>query len=117
MTNKCLVHFALVAVIVAIALVLSLPGLADQNNSSSDAKNTTVLIQDFTFNPNHLTVEKGTTVTWLNTDRNTYKIMSDEFESKELNRGDSFSYKFKESGTYSYADASNPTIKGEITVT
>jgi plastocyanin len=117
MTDKCLVSFALVALVVAMALVLSLPGLADQNNSTSDAKNTTILIQNSTFNPNHLTIEKGTTVIWLNTDRDTYKIKSDKFESKDLNKGDSFSYTFKESGTYSYADASRPSIKGEITVT
>jgi plastocyanin len=97
--------------------VLSFPGLADKNISSSDTKNTTILIQDFAFNPNNLTIEKGITVTWLNADRDTHKIKSDKFESKDLNRGDSFSYTFKESGTYSYADASNPSMKGKITVT
>jgi plastocyanin len=117
MTNKCLISFALVAVVVATALVLSLPGLADQNNSTSDAKNKTILIQSFAFIPNHLTIEKGTTVTWVNGDRDTYKIKSDKFESKDLYRGDSFSYTFKESGTYNYADAFNPSMKGVITVT
>ncbi|VVB69992.1 Cupredoxin-like domain protein [uncultured archaeon] len=117
MSKKSLVSLTIMAAIMATVLVLSLPVLAEQANSSSNAKDASILIQNSAFFPTHLTVEKGTTVTWLNADYDIHKIKGDNFESNDLNRGDSFSYKFDAAGTYSFADAANPSIKGEITVT
>jgi plastocyanin len=118
MAKKSLTTFTLVAIIVSTVLMLSFSCLAEQAKSPSDAKNTTtILIQNSAFFPTHLTVVKGTTVNWLNADRITYKVKSDKFESKDLLRGDTFSYTFNETGTYNYAEASNPSMKGVITVT
>ena len=117
MTKKSLITFTLVAMIVATGLAISFPSLAEQAKSPSDAKNASILIQTFAFSPAELTVAKGTTVNWLNAGRETYHIKSDKFESKDLLRGDMFSYTFNETGTYNYADASNPSMKGVITVT
>ena len=103
--------------ILVTVLVLSFPGLAEQAKSTSYAKNASILIDSFAFSPSNLTVEKGTTVTWFNSDKFNHKIKGDGFESKDLIRGSSFSYKFEVAGTYKYADALHPSMKGEITVT
>jgi len=118
MTKESLIVFTLIATVIAAGLMLSFPGLAEQAKSASDANNTTtILIENSAFFPTHLTVAKGTTVNWLNADRETYKVKSDKFESKNLERGDTFSYMFNESGTYNYMEASSPTMSGVIIVT
>jgi plastocyanin len=118
MRKISLVSFTLAAMFVAMGLMLFLsPCLAEQANSPSSTKTASVLIQSYAFSPSSLTVEKGTTVTWLNADRMVYKIKSDNFESPELNRGDAFSYTFNETGTYNYAEVSTPSMKGTIIVT
>ncbi len=118
MRKISLISFTLAAMVVAMGLMLFLsPCLAEQSNPSSSSKTASVLIQVYAFSPSSLTVEKGTTVTWLNADRMVYKIKSDNFESPELNRGDVFAYIFNETGTYNYAEASNPSMKGTIIVT
>jgi len=98
-------------------MLCTVPGLALQDSSPSNAPTASILIQNYAFHPATLTVEKGTIVTWLNADRDVYKIKSDKFESKALNRGDAFSYTFNETGTYNYAEASYSSMKGTIVVT
>lgn len=117
MSTKSLVSFSIMAAAMATMLVISLPCLAEQANSTSNDKSASILIQNAAFFPDHLTIEKGTTVTWLNADYDIRKVKGDNFESKDLNRDDTFSYKFDTAGTYTFADPSNPTTKGEITVT
>lgn len=117
MSKKNLVSITIVAAVIATVLVLSLPGLAEQANTTSNAKNASILIQNSAFFPTHLTVDKGTTVTWLNADHDIHKIKGENFESNDLNRGDSFSYKFDAAGAYTFADPSNPSATGEIVVT
>ena len=117
MTNWSPISLTLAAVIIVLGLILiSSPSLADQTNTTG-AKTVTVLIQGFAFSPANLSIEKGTTVDWMNFDRLTYMVKSDKFASKELFRGDSFKYTFNETGTYDYAEATNPSMKGRITVT
>jgi len=115
--SKNLISITIMAAVIAATLALSLTGLAEQANSTSNAKDVTILIQNSVFQPSNITVEKGTTVTWLNTDRDIHKIEGESFESDDLNRGDAYSYKFEAAGTYGFTDALNPSAKGEITVT
>jgi plastocyanin len=114
--SKDLISIAIMAVLMASVLVLSLPSLAEPAQSTSNATTVTILIQDSVFDPISLAIEKGTTVTWVNADRDVHKVKGNTFESNELNRGDAFSYTFNASGTYDYEDAMNPTAKGEIIV-
>ena len=90
--------------------------MAEQARSASNEKKASIVIEENVFSPSNLTVEKGTTVAWVNADRDTHKVKGDNFESQELSRGDVFRYKFDKSGSYKYVDALNPSIKGEITV-
>ncbi|MHC1688739.1 MAG: copper-binding protein [Methanothrix sp.] len=117
MSRKSLLSLSLIGLLVVGGLMLSFgPCLAD-TGSASAAPSASVLIQAFAFWPSTLTVEKGTAVTWTSADRMVYKIKFDDFESGMLNRGDAFTHKFNETGTYNYAEASNPAMKGSIVVT
>jgi len=117
MSEKGLVYFTIMATVMVTLLVFLLPGLAEEASSAPAAKNASILIEFQAFSPSNLTIEKGTTVTWLNTDHDFHKIKGDKFESNNLTRGDTFSYLFDKAGTYDYMDALNPSVKGKIIVT
>ena len=77
----------------------------------------TVEIQNFTFNPRILMVPTGTTVTWVNEQQSTtHNVYSGTFQSKNLNTGDNYSFKFTKSGTYRYHCTIHPNMTGTIIV-
>jgi plastocyanin len=67
----------------------------------------TVTITD-SLSPKDLTVEPGTTVTWTNDDADEHRIRSQsgpvDFDSGNLDPGQSYSFTFDAEGTYSYLD-------------
>lgn len=64
----------------------------------------TVLIQNFTYQPQDLKIPVGTTVTWVNNDSAPHTVTADEgqFDSKLLDQGQSFSFTFDQVGTFPY---------------
>jgi plastocyanin len=78
----------------------------------------TVLIENLTFKPSRLTVENGTTVTWINNDAVDHTIVEDNelFSSGTLMNGQNFSYTFTTSGTYNYFCSIHPDMRGKIIV-
>lgn len=75
-----------------------------------------VTIKDFAFDPQILTIKKGTKVTWTNQDAATHQIKSTAFNSQELSKGQSFSYTFDETGTIDYFCSIHPTMTGKVIV-
>jgi len=82
-----------------------------------------VKIDNFTFEPQVLTVKAGTTVTWTNVDDIPHTVASKTpklFKSKALDTDDSFSFTFREPGTFEYFCSLHPhmtaTVKVEATV-
>lgn len=74
-------------------------------------------IKGFAFNPQSITVNKGTNVTWTNKDSVTHDIKSQGiFESPVLQNGESWSYTFNSTGTFDYICGIHPSMKGRITV-
>jgi len=73
-------------------------------------------IKGSAFNPEKLTIARGTTVQWTNSDSATYNITGKDFYSGELEKGDSWSKQFNETGNYSYYCSKHTYIKGEIVV-
>ena len=80
---------------------------------------TAISIDNFTFNPQSLTVKAGTTVTWTNRDdiphgiaatNNTFK------RSQALDTDDSYSFTFTTPGTYQYFCYVHPHMTGTIVV-
>jgi plastocyanin len=79
---------------------------------------TKVSITNFAFDPATLTITTGTTVTWTNNDTVAHNVISDDgsWSSNSLAKGDTFSYTFTQTGTFSYHCGIHPSMKATITV-
>ncbi len=76
----------------------------------------TVIIKARAFDPMWITIPAGTTVTWINEDPITHRVVhlppvsqAELFNSGILSPGQSYSYRFVEKGRYEYGD---PNIGG-----
>ena len=79
-----------------------------------------VLIQDFAFDPPHIQVKVGDTVTWTQgTDEEPHTATADDetFDSGVLEEGDTFEFAFTEAGEFSYFCEIHPEMLGLVTVT
>jgi plastocyanin len=97
-----------IILLVAVALVTSPVRAAD----------TEVKIDNFTFNPQQITIKADTTVVWTNGDDIPHMIASKTgiFKSKALDTDDKFSFTFATPGTYPYFCALHPHMTGTIVV-
>jgi plastocyanin len=77
-----------------------------------------VEIRNFAFEPEALTVPRGTVVTWTNGDSDTHSVQSDDgsFGSPNLDGGATFSFAFNEPGTFDYECGIHPTMQGTVMV-
>jgi amicyanin len=77
-----------------------------------------VAVDNFTFNPQSLTVKAGTTVTWTNKDDIPHAIaaVNKLFKSKTLDTDNSYSFTFTTPGTYAYFCSLHPHMTGTIVV-
>ena len=79
----------------------------------------TVSIHDFMFWPAQLSVQPGTTVTWVNQGAAPHTVTADNgaFDSGALQPGQSFSFTFSQPGTtYAYHCSIHPFMTGSVTV-
>jgi plastocyanin len=79
----------------------------------------TLLIQNFSFKPAHITVKRGTRVTWINKDmtKHTATASNGAFDSGVLRPGQSYSHTFKTAGrTNKYHCEIHPFMRGSVTV-
>jgi plastocyanin len=84
----------------------------------AQAADTEVLIDQFTFTPQRITVKAGATVTWTNEDDVPHTIASSSklFKSKALDTGDKFSFTFTTPGSYEYFCSLHPHMTGAVVV-
>lgn len=75
-----------------------------------------VIIKNYAFSPEILTVPAGATVIWVNEDAAPHIIQSDLFTSNTLNTGDSFSYTFTTAGEITYLCSIHTSMKGKVVV-
>jgi len=77
-----------------------------------------IMIDNFTFSPERLTVKAGTSVTWTNRDDIPHAIaaVGKAFKSKTLDTNDAFSFTFAAPGTYEYFCSLHPRMTGTIVV-
>ena len=82
------------------------------------AEDLQVKIDNFTFNPQQITVKAGTTVTWTNHDDIPHTVMSKTmlFKSNALDTDDKFSFTFATPGRYEYFCSLHPHMTGSIVV-
>lgn len=93
-----------------------------QQNPSSTAPVTSnaVTIQNFAYEPASLQVKVGTTITWSNQDTAPHTVTfrdSALTSSGTLRQGDTYSYTFTKTGTFSYYCAVHPSMQGQVSVT
>lgn len=86
--------------------------------SQADAGDPAVEIKGFRFQPDKVTVQVGSTVTWTNKDRAPHTVTSrnEVFSSGKLGRGDSYFFTFTEPGTYDYYCKFHPSMRGTVVV-
>ena len=77
-----------------------------------------VTIDNFTFNPQRLTVTAGSTVTWTNKDDIPHAIASSNalFRSGAFDTDGNYSFTFTTPGTYQYFCYLHPHMTGTIVV-
>jgi plastocyanin len=75
-----------------------------------------IAIKGFAFSPKELSINKGDTVTWTNEDSAVHNVVGGILKSKDLAKGESFSYTFADVGTYDYICTYHPSMKGKIIV-
>jgi plastocyanin len=113
------VRFAGVAAAVIIAIVLLLAGspslTADDQPSAANAD---VKIDNFSFEPQTITIPLGATVTWTNHDDIPHTVVSTDgvFKSKVRDTEEKFSYTFTKAGTYRCYCSVHPKMTGQVIV-
>jgi plastocyanin len=82
------------------------------------AEDMEVKIENFTYNPQQITVKAGTTVTWVNHDDipHTATSKTGVFRSKAMDTDNKFSFTFATPGTFAYFCALHPHMTGTIVV-
>ena len=93
----------------ALALVLAAP---------ATSATTTVQIRRAGFVPASVTINQDDSVTWRNADTIDHQVVANggQFASPILDPGESYTFTFRNAGTYRYHDALHPTRRGTITV-
>lgn len=92
------------------------PDKPAETKMDNTAKTVNVEIKGFAFNPSSLTVPKGTTVVWTQSDDMPHTVTGDGFDSGTLSKGQTFSHVFDKEGTFEYHCSIHPSMKGEVTV-
>ncbi len=76
----------------------------------------TISIQDQRFNPDHVTIEEGDTVTWVWDDGDMpHDVSGDGFESEVQTEG-TFSHTFEAAGDFPYVCTLHSGMSGTVTV-
>ena len=78
----------------------------------------TVKIQNFVFTPSELTVARGDTVVWSNTDFVPHSATSrnSAWDSKAIEANGSWRFAARDAGRYDYYCVLHPVMKGTIVV-
>jgi len=90
---------------------------AEQKQTTTTAFS--VEIKSFAFNPETITISRGSTVTWTQFDTVPHTIKSvgsDVINSPSLSKGQTYSHTFNEAGTFEYYCSIHPSMKGKIIV-
>ena len=98
-----------------------------QTNTATVASSTTVItnppsivtleIKSWGFNPDAITIAKGSAATWTNKDGEKHTVTSSgNFDSGDIAAGGSWSYTFNSVGTFEYSCKYHPSLTGKITV-
>jgi plastocyanin len=102
----------LIVILISLLVIAGCSSAVDKKGNDVD----TVQIKDSAFNPATLTVDAGTTVVFINVDKEAHKLKSTTFNSNNMKKGDSYSHTFTEQGSYDYICDIHPEMTGKIVV-
>jgi plastocyanin len=104
------------ASIVTCALIMLT--IATMTNAAPPPAQPLIRIGNFTFNQPAISVQRGTTVTWVNDDDIPHTVVAQglAFRSKVLDTGDRFSFTFAKAGQFSYFCSLHPHMTGKVIV-
>jgi amicyanin len=107
---------AIAASLVTLIAVLCTNAQAGQDPKPPQA--VAIDIDNFKFGVASLEVAVGTTVTWTNRDDVPHTVTSSTkvFKSPPLDTGETFTYTFKQAGTFEYYCALHPHMTGKVVV-
>jgi plastocyanin len=94
-------------------------GQAGKEPSADGAKKNQIVIKDFHFTPETLTVKAGEKVTWINRDEEPHTVVSVEKQFKKssaLDTDQEFTITADTPGTYTYYCSVHPKMTGTIVV-
>jgi plastocyanin len=94
-------------------------GQAEKEASADGAKKNQIVIKDFHFDPQVLTVRSGETITWINRDEEPHTVVSVEKQFKKsgaLDTDQEFTITAGAPGTYTYYCSVHPKMTGTIVV-
>lgn len=94
----------------ALASLILLAGIASANDVP-------VLIKDFKFQPQNVTIGKGDTISWTHPGPASHTVKFSDSESPILKNGTSYSRTFDQTGTFPYQCGIHPYMTGTVTVT
>ena len=109
MTRTKFLALGAMALLVAAAMTVASP---------ARAATIEVKIDNFTFNPQQITVKAGDTVIWVNHDDIPHTVTSKTlvFRSKAMDTEDKFSFTFATPGKFDYFCSLHPHMTGTIVV-
>jgi plastocyanin len=94
------------------------PAINNTTSIPAEAVATTnVEIRNNAFIPQIIVVKKGATVRWVNRDYILHIVKFSNTQSPALERGDVWSYSFRDVGTFEYRSSISPSINGTVIVT
>ena len=99
----------LALVIIVAAVIIASTGLATASTSQ-------VLIKDFKFQPDRITIRQGDTVTWTHPGTASHTVKFADSESPVLMNGGTYSKTFNNAGTFDYICGVHPYMKGTVIV-
>ena len=118
MNRKTIIRISIpVLMLLGLVAALTLDVRHASASSMSDSANQ-VVIDNFTFAPQTVTVPAGAKIVWVNHDDIPHNVVSTDqkFKSKALDTNDQFSFTFNEPGTYQYFCGLHPRMTGKIIV-
>jgi len=107
------------AVVVSTLIVVSVAGAHKQPTAMAKHPTRTVLIQNFSFKPAHITIKRGTKVRWINKDSAPHTATANNgrsFDSGRLGKGQRYTHTFKRTGKKPYHCEIHPDMRASVVV-
>ncbi len=118
--NARIIGTMLLGAAAAVSLVLASGALRPGSTTAAQDESAanSVTIDNFSFTRMELDVAAGTEVTWTNKDDVPHTVVSvdGKFKSRALDTDQTFSFTFKDPGTYEYFCSVHPRMTGKIVV-